>query len=173
MSEGNDMTRFDPIVLTPIGVVRGGRDTSDDDYWGGFESRIELDPRRFTEDSLAALDTFSHVLVVFHFHLVEAGSEETGGRQPRGRADWPLVGIFAQRAKRRPNRIGITTCRVVSVDGLVLTVEGLDAMEGTPVLDLKPHMAEFEPQGDVFQPPWSHEIMTDYFADSTDRTARS
>jgi tRNA (Thr-GGU) A37 N-methylase len=171
MSEAHDLTWSDPISLTPVGVVRGGRDTSDDDYWGGFVSRIELDPRRFTDDSLAALDTFSHVLVVFHFHLVDAADEETGGRRPRGRAGWPLVGIFAQRAKRRPNRIGTTTCRVVSVDGLVLTVEGLDAMEGTPVLDLKPHMAEFEPHGEVFQPSWSREIMADYFADSTDRHA--
>jgi tRNA-Thr(GGU) m(6)t(6)A37 methyltransferase TsaA len=170
MNEANDEQWSSPVVLTPIGVVRGGRDTSDDDYWGGFESRIELDPRRFTSDSLAALEAFSHVLVVFQFHLVEADSEETGARRPRGREDWPLVGIFAQRAKRRPNRIGITTCRVVSVSGLVLTVEGLDAMEGTPVLDLKPHMAEFEPQGDVLQPAWSHEIMTDYFADSTARS---
>jgi tRNA-Thr(GGU) m(6)t(6)A37 methyltransferase TsaA len=166
MDASNDATWTEPITLTPVGVVRDGRDTSDDDYWGGFESRIELDPHRFTDESLAGLDTYSHVLVVFHLHLVDPTGEETGGRHPRGRDDWPLVGIFAQRAKRRPNRIGITTCRVVSVEGLVLTVEGLDAMDGTPVLDLKPHMAEFDPRGEVFQPSWSHEVMTDYFSES-------
>ena len=151
------------ITFYPVGVVRDGRATSDDDHWGGFVSRIELDTTRFDDEALAALDSFSHVLVVYHFHAVEPGSEETGARRPRGRADWPLVGIFAQRAKRRPNRIGVTTCRVVEVRGTVLTVEGLDAMEGTPVLDLKPHMVEFEPRGEVHQPAWSHELMTEYF----------
>ena len=65
----------------------------------------------------------------------------------RGRTDWPLVGILAQRAKDRPNRIGVTTCALLAVDGLVLQVEGLDAVSGTPVLDVKPHMAGFGPGG--------------------------
>ncbi|QBF47469.1 SAM-dependent methyltransferase [Janibacter limosus] len=157
-----------PVTLSPIGVVRGGRPTGDDDYWGGFESTIELDSERFGADALAALDTYSHVLVLFHFHLLTPGSEETGGRHPRGRKDWPLVGIFAQRAKKRPNFVGATTCRVVSVDGTTLTVEGLDAMDGTPILDLKPHMQEFEPRGEVIQPEWSHNVMADYFAPHTE-----
>jgi len=121
MSDVNDATWTDPVTLTPIGVVRGGRDTSDDDYWGGFESRIELDPQRFTDEALAALDTYSHVVVVYHVHLVDPAREETGGRRPRGREDWPLVGVFAQRAKRRPNRIGVTTCRVAVTDGSILS----------------------------------------------------
>jgi len=169
MSTINEAWR-EPVELQPIGVVRGGRASSDDDYWGGFVSTLELDPDRFGPDALAALDTFSHVVVVFHFHLVERDREETGGRHPRGREDWPLVGIFAQRAKRRPNRLGVTTCRVVSVDGTRLTLEGLDAMEGPPVLDLKPHLVEFDPRGAVHQPEWSHELMSDYFADES--TAR-
>lgn len=160
-----------PVTSHPVGVVRGGRETGADDYWGGFESRIELDTEQFGPDALAALDSFSHVLVVFHFHAVAPGTEETGGRHPRGREDWPIVGIFAQRAKRRPNRLGVTTCRVVRVEGTTLVVEGLDAMEGTPVLDLKPHMVEFDPRGEVTQPAWSHEVMTEYFAphDQDDR----
>ncbi|KRE39202.1 tRNA-Thr(GGU) m(6)t(6)A37 methyltransferase TsaA [Janibacter sp. Soil728] len=157
-----------PIAVQPIGVVRGGRPTGDDDYWGGFQSTIELDTERFGAEALAALDTFSHVLVLYRFHLLQPGSEETGGRHPRGRADWPIVGIFAQRAKKRPNFIGATTCRVVGVEGTTLTVEGLDAMDGTPILDLKPHMEEFEPRGATFQPDWSREIMTDYFAEHTE-----
>lgn len=156
----------DPITLHPVGVVRGGRDNNEDDNWGGFISRIELDPERFCPQSLAALDSFSHVVVIFHFHRLEADLEETGARHPRGRKDWPLVGIFAQRAKRRPNRLGITTCRVIGVDGLTVTVEGLDAMENTPVIDLKPHMVEFEPRGVVSQPQWSHEVMADYFKET-------
>lgn len=151
------------IEMKPVGVVRDGRPSSDDDYWGGFVSRIELDTTRFGPDALAALPAFSHVVVVYHFHGIDESSAVTGARHPRGRDDWPLVGIFAQRAKRRPNRIGVTTCRVVEVQGTVLTVEGLDAMEGTPVLDLKPHMVEFDPRGEVRQPAWSHELMTEYF----------
>lgn len=155
----------EPVTLQPIGVVRGGRTTSDDDYWGGSISTIELDADRFGPDALAALDTFSHVIVIFHFHLLDEAAAERGGRHPRGRGDWPVAGIFAQRAKRRPNRIGVTTCRLVSVNGTHLTVEGLDAMAGTPVLDLKPYMVEFGPRGGVFQPAWSHELMVKYFAE--------
>jgi tRNA (adenine37-N6)-methyltransferase len=158
----------EPVTLQPIGVVRDGRTTSDDDYWGGFISTIELDTDRFGPDALAALGTFSHVIVVFHFHLLDEAAVETGGRHPRGREDWPVVGIFAQRAKRRPNRIGLTTCRLVSVNGTRFTVEGLDAMAGTPVLDLKPYMAEYEPRSEVSQPAWSHELMVKYFAEMPD-----
>jgi tRNA (adenine37-N6)-methyltransferase len=156
----------EPVTLQPIGVVRDGRTTSDDDYWGGFISTIELDTDRFGPDALAALDTFSHVIVIFRFHLVDEAAKERGGRHPRGREDWPVAGIFAQRAKRRPNRLGLTTCRLVSVNGTRLTVEGLDAMAGTPVLDLKPYLAEYEPRGKVSQPAWSHELMATYFAEA-------
>jgi tRNA (adenine37-N6)-methyltransferase len=86
-----------------------------------------------------------------------------GARYPRGRKDWPRVGIFAQRAKNRPNRIGVTVCRLVSVSDLSIFVEGLDAVEGTPVLDIKPYMREFGPRGEVRQPAWSTELMSGYW----------
>lgn len=151
------------MTVHPIGWVRGGRATHDDDYWGGSESRIELDETRFGAESLAGLTDFSHVVVVYVCHLVDEATVEIGARRPRGRADWPLVGIFAQRAKRRPNRLGVTTCRILRVDRTVVVVEGLDAMEGTPVLDLKPHLIEFGPRGPVCQPDWAGELMADYF----------
>jgi tRNA (Thr-GGU) A37 N-methylase len=88
---------------------------------------------------------------------------ETGARRPRGNPDWPLVGIFAQRGKNRPNRIGVTVCRIVSVSGREIEVEGLDAIDGTPVLDIKPVMREFLPRGDIRQPDWSRELMKDYW----------
>ena len=75
----------------------------------------------------------------------------------------PLVGIFAQRAKARPNRIGITTCELVSVEGLVVTVRGLDAIDGSPVLDIKPHVREFGPRTAVEQPEWIGELMQEYW----------
>ena len=87
----------------------------------------------------------------------------TGARHPRGNKDWPKVGIFAQRGKNRPNRIGVTVCDIVAVDGLTLEVRGLDAIDGTPVLDLKPVMAGFAPRGEHREPEWAREIMKDYW----------
>jgi len=82
---------------------------------------------------------------------------------PRGNPAWPAVGIFAQRAKDRPNRIGLATCELIDVDGTVLRVRGLDAIDGTPVIDIKPYMVEFAPRGPSRQPPWSHELMATYY----------
>jgi tRNA (Thr-GGU) A37 N-methylase len=87
----------------------------------------------------------------------------TGVRHPRGRADWPRVGILAQRGKNRPNRIGATICRIVGVEGRVLRVSGLDAIDGTPVIDIKPVMSGFLPRGEVREPDWALEIMKDYW----------
>ncbi len=75
-----------------------------------------------------------HIEVIYHFNRVPDAEIQTGARHPRGRTDWPKVGIFAQRGKGRPNRLGLTTCMLLSVEGLVLHVRGLDAIDGTPVL---------------------------------------
>jgi tRNA (Thr-GGU) A37 N-methylase len=96
-------------------------------------------------------------------HQVDPAKVETGARHPRERKDWPLVGIFAQRGKARPNRIGVSRCRLLGVDGLDVHVEGLDAIDGTPVLDVKPWMDEFAPRGRTRQPDWSRELMRDYY----------
>ena len=77
--------------------------------------------------------------------------------------NWPEVGIFAQRGKNRPNRIGVSRCRLLGVDGLDVRVAGLDAIAGTPVLDVKPYMAEFGPVGETAQPEWATELMRDYY----------
>jgi tRNA (Thr-GGU) A37 N-methylase len=151
------------ISLTPIGHVRGGRAEAIDDDWGASRASIILDPAAFAPDALAGLPDFSHAEVIFLFDRVPPEKIETGARHPRGRQDWPLVGIFAQRGKNRPNRLGLTTCRIVAVDGLSVEVEGLDAIDGTPVLDIKPVMAEFLPRGTVRQPDWSRELMAGYW----------
>ncbi|HWD26948.1 MAG TPA: SAM-dependent methyltransferase [Rhizomicrobium sp.] len=111
----------------------------------------------------ASLDAFSHIEVVFHFNRVPDDEINTGARHPRGRDDWPLVGIFAQRGKGRPNRIGVTVCRLLAADGLRLKVRGLDAIDGTPVLDIKPVMRGFLPRGDVREPDWAAELMAGYW----------
>ncbi len=123
---------------------------------------IELDSR-FTPDALTGLDSFSHLEVIFHFDLVSDSEIDTGARHPRGREDWPLVGIFAQRGKGRPNRIGVSVCRLLSVAGTTLKVRGLDAIDGTPVLDIKPVMRGFLPRGEITEPAWASELMKDYW----------
>jgi len=153
------MTRFEVVA---IGVVRGGRVEAIDDEWGSVESSIVVD-ERFPESALAGLDEFSHVEVVFVFDRVDEASIVTGARHPRGNVEWPEVGIFAQRAKARPNRIGLTTCEVVGVEGRTVRVRGLDAVDGTPVIDLKPYMREFGPRSAVHQPTWSSALMTNYW----------
>ncbi len=159
------MTDSKAMVIEPIGRVNSTRTEPLDDDWDAVHATVTLDPERFSPDVLAGLDEFSHVEVVYLFDRVDPGEIELGARHPRGNPTWPKVGIFAQRAKMRPNRIGVTVCRLLGVDGLVLNVEGLDAIDGSPVLDIKPYMAEFGPRGTVRQPEWSHELMAGYWRD--------
>lgn len=97
------------------------------------------------------------------FHEVDAAKVVTGARHPRNHPAWPRVGIFAQRANNRPNRIGSTICRVLGVDGGPLRVLELDAIDGTPVVDSKPVMKEFLPRTEVTQPSRVTELMADYW----------
>ena len=148
--------------MRPVGTVVGGRVEPVDDDWGTVEAVIRLDDR-FGPDAVAGLEAFSHLEVVFGFHLVDEDAVHTGARRPRGNPDWPEVGIFAQRGKDRPNRIGVSRCALLGVEGLDLRVRGLDAVDGTPVLDVKPWMEEFGPLGEVRQPSWSRELMAGYW----------
>ena len=151
------------FAVEAVGHVRGGRDQPIDDDWGDSRARIELDATRFGPEALAGLADFSHLEVVFVFDRVSDAEIEYGARRPRGRQDWPLVGIFAQRGKNRPNRLGLCTCRILGVDGLAIEVEGLDAIDGTPILDVKPVLSGFLPRGGVREPDWALEIMKDYW----------
>lgn len=153
---------LEPITIHRIGIVRSPRIDLIDDDWGTVESRIILD-ERFPADATAGLEEFSHLDVLYHFDQVDPEQIHTGARHPRGRADWPAVGIFAQRAKARPNRIGLTTAEIVAVRGRTIEVRGLDAIDGTPVLDLKPAMTEFLPRSELRQPTWSTELMRTYW----------
>lgn len=146
-----------------IGFVEAARPHAEDDFWGGEEACISL-AEEFTAESLQGLSDFSHVEVLFLFHEVEPSKIVKGARHPRNNNAWPAVGIFAQRGKNRPNRIGSTICRVIRVEGTKLFVAELDAINGTPVLDIKPVMAEFLPRQQVRQPSWSHELMREYWS---------
>jgi tRNA (adenine37-N6)-methyltransferase len=146
-----------------IGRVRGGRSAPDDDNWEGVSAEIELDSSQFNAEALLGLEQFSHAEIVFVFDQVGSDDISYDARHPRGRTDWPKVGIFAQRGRNRPNRIGVSVCRITQVSGLTLRVQGLDAIDGTPVLDIKPVMTGFRPRGDVKEPDWAREIMERYW----------
>jgi len=150
------------IHISSIAVVCNTRLTPTDDNWGGLVSEIRLDPT-LPEESLAGLDSFSHTEIIFQFHLVGEKDIVTGARRPRENLHWPEVGIFAQRGRQRPNRLGLTVVRILRREGRSLFVEGLDAVNGTPVLDIKPVMQEFLPRGRLRQPDWSYEVMKDYW----------
>jgi tRNA (adenine37-N6)-methyltransferase len=151
------------ITLTPIGMVRSSRKNPEDDNWDTERVHVELDSTQFSPEALMGLTDFSHVEILFYMDQVDPNKIEKNARHPRNNTDWPKVGIFAQRGKNRPNQIGTTVCKILSVDGLKLNLEGLDAIDGTPVLDIKPWVKEFAPRGLVFQPAWISELMQKYW----------
>jgi tRNA-Thr(GGU) m(6)t(6)A37 methyltransferase TsaA len=150
------------FTLTAVAEVAGGRAAPDDDRWDSETAEIVLDAR-FGPEAFAGLDSFSHAEVVFLFDRIDEAAVNTGARRPRGNPDWPEVGIFAQRGSGRPNRIGVTVCRILALEGRRLRVQGLDAIAGTPVLDVKPVLSGFLPRGAVREPDWARAIMQDYW----------
>ena len=114
---------------------------------------------------LDGLERFSHVLVLFYMHLDPDGEAPAVVRRPRGRSDMPPVGVFAQRGRMRPNPIGVTAVRIVRVEPGRLTVRGLDALDGTPVLDLKPYVPVFDRVEGARVPEWMDRLMPGYFED--------
>ena len=127
-----------------------------------METTILVEPR-FGDRCLTGLAGFSHVEVIFFFDRLPEREDYRQPLRPRGRADLPEVGVFADRGPRRPNRIGCTTCEIVSARGRELRVRGLDAVDGTPVLDIKPVIRQFLP-GRIRQPEWVGRLMADYFS---------
>src|SRR5438128_124721 len=157
------------FTVQRIGVVHSSRTEVADDFWGGLVSEIELNPEMPVE-SLDGLEEFSHIEVIFVFDRVSPDNVETGSRHPRNNPAWPKAGIFAHRAKRRPNRLGGTIVRLLGRDGPRLRVLELDAVDGTPVLDIKPVMTEFLPREPVRQPDYLRELMRDYWRNESERS---
>jgi tRNA-Thr(GGU) m(6)t(6)A37 methyltransferase TsaA len=150
------------ISMSPIATVKNARKEVEDDNWGNVISILELDSA-FSEEAFFQIESFSHAEVFYYFDRVEDSKIETGARHPRNNQDWPKVGIFAQRGKNRPNRLGATIVQVLKREGRQLFVQGLDAVDGTPILDIKPVMQEFLPREEVTQPQWATELMRNYW----------
>ncbi len=123
-----------PITFQPIGFVENDLPFgTPGDTLRAAESRIVLD-REFVP-GLAELEKEPRILVVFFFHRSEGWDPM---QHPRGDTTRQKRGVFALRSPRRPNGIGVTEVELLSIRENVLTVRGLDAVDGTPVLDLKP-----------------------------------
>jgi len=154
------------FTLRPIGTVIGGRDDLEDDFWGDSRATIVLNPDIVPAGATAGLDTFSHIEVVFLFHLIEDPTQVTQARHPRNNEAWPKIGGLAQRNKARVNRIGVSRCQIGTVTDTTIDVYGLDAINGTPVLDIKPWMNAYKPRGTVTEPFWVSELMANYYTDT-------
>lgn len=150
------------IHMSPIAKVKNSRREVEDDNWGEVISTIELETA-FSEEALFQIESFSHAEIFYYFDRVEDSKIETGARHPRNNQEWPKVGIFAQRGKNRPNRLGATIVKIIKREGRQLFVQGLDAVDGTPILDIKPVMTEFLPREEVSQPQWATELMRNYW----------
>ena len=152
---------METITLTPIGYVRNKVASPVDSGWGAVESRIVLDPQ--WTGALEGLEEFSHAQVLTYLHQVAAEDRIVPAqRRPRGRTDMPLLGVFAQRARVRPNPIGLTACSIVKVGPGELIVRGLDAIDGTPVLDIKPYVPLFDRIESPLVPTWANRLFEDY-----------
>jgi tRNA (adenine37-N6)-methyltransferase len=151
----------DPITVHPIGVVSGGRSQIFEDHWGAVISHLILDPAAVDSDATLGLGQFSHIEVVFHIH--KQTRIRRGAAHPRGNPAWPRVGVLAGHSPVRPNLLGVSRCALLDVAGLELTVRGLDAIAGTPILDIKPYTTEFQPHDPVREPAWMRKLMADYY----------
>ncbi len=149
------------IKIEPVAFVKNSRKEAIDDNWGPIDSEITLAEHIPTE-AFNGIEAFSHLEIVFHFDQAEESKIVYSGR-PRGNPDYPVMGIFGQRKKDRPNRIGLCTIEMVAHKSRTVTVKGLDAIDGTPVLDIKPVFREFQPKGTIMQPDWVAELLKHYW----------
>lgn len=149
------------LALRAIGRVHSPVTEPVDLDWGPVASRIVLEPEY--RAGLRGLDGFSHVLVIAFLHGAAFDPARHLLRRPRGRADMPELGIFAQRAKDRPNPLGVSVVPLLAVEPDGIRVRGLDAIDGTPVVDLKPHFPAFDSAVGATVPDWVARLMEGYF----------
>jgi tRNA-Thr(GGU) m(6)t(6)A37 methyltransferase TsaA len=149
------------LLIKPIGVVESPVKEPVDENWGTITSRIILKPEYAS--GLLGLGDFTHVIVVTCLHKASFDPARHLQRRPRGLAHMPKVGIFSQRAKDRPNPLGVTAVKLLAVGENHITVQGLDAIDGTPVMDIKPYYPHYDRIDSATVPPWVDELMKDYF----------
>ena len=149
------------ITLRPIGYVSSPVIRPTDRNWAQVISRIIV--KSEYAEGLQGLENFSHAIIVTYLHKWEYDPAKHLVRRPRGLQNMPRIGIFSQRAKNRPNPIGITTVTILKVGEDYLEVRGLDAIHDTPVVDIKPCYSQYDGVDSLSQPGWVDELMKDYF----------
>ena len=149
------------LRIKPIGYVQSPILEETDKEWGKVISEIIIE-EQYTK-GLIGLKEFSHIIVVFFMHKAIFNSNQHLVRRPQERPDMPLIGIFAQRAKHRPNPIGVSSVELLGANNNEIQVKGLDAIDGTPVLDIKPYFPVMDNKADVRTPNWINRLMINYF----------
>jgi tRNA-Thr(GGU) m(6)t(6)A37 methyltransferase TsaA len=150
------------LSVRAVAYIRNERSEALDDNWDDVASTVEL-AADVPSDALKGLSEFSHVEIVFFADWAEDVPPAPWHRHPRGNENWPDVGVFAQRNKDRPNRILLTTVELEEVGERFLRVRGLDGIDGTPVLDIKPVFRWSVPRGELRVATWSEELGESYF----------
>ncbi|AOP33658.1 tRNA-Thr(GGU) m(6)t(6)A37 methyltransferase TsaA [Leptospira tipperaryensis] len=150
------------IQLKPIAFTKNSRKNPIDDHWDTIESEVTLS-EEIPESALDGIESFSHLELIYLFHLQEESKIVLGAEHPRENPLWPKVGIFSQRKKARPNRLGATIVKLIGKKGRTLLIQGFDGIDGTPILDIKPVFQEFLPKEKIVQPSWVGELMKDYW----------
>lgn len=148
------------IIMRPVGYVSNQVAERKDQFWGKDVSTINL----FEEfrGGFTGLEGFSHAIILCYLDKACYKPEKHLLRRPRNRQDMPLLGIFSQRTKDHPNQIGITSVEILSVSETSITIKGLDAINGTPVLDIKPYYPVFD-RREAQTPDWVDVLMENYF----------
>ncbi|MDX1958239.1 MAG: SAM-dependent methyltransferase [Leptospiraceae bacterium] len=149
------------INLQPIAFVKNSRKDPIDDLWQSIIAEITLAEHVPTE-VFDGITQFSHLEIIYYFNKVKDSDIVFSGR-PRGNPNYPLVGIFGQRKKDRPNKIGLATVELIEHNQSSITVKYLDAIDNTPILDIKPVFKEFEPKTEILEPDWVKDLMKDYW----------
>ncbi len=146
------------MTLRAIGVVRNevkDRPAARGDWWSEIVSEIVIDAS--LTEALDGLEEFSHIIVLWWMHRLTE-KEMPLKIHPMRRQELPLVGLFVARTPNRPNRIGKTTVRLLQRQGNVLRVKGLDALDGTPVIDIKPYIPGYDSAEDARVPQWFKDL---------------
>ena len=149
------------IKLQPVATVKNSRTEPIDDNWETIIAEIEL-ADNIPSEAFDNISDFSHLEIIYFFDKVKKDDIVFSGR-PRGNPNYPLVGIFGQRKKDRPNTIGLVTVELLEHNGRTIKVKFLDAIDGTPVLDIKPVFKEFQPKTEIRQPIWVADLMKNYW----------
>jgi tRNA-Thr(GGU) m(6)t(6)A37 methyltransferase TsaA len=149
------------VILNPIARIRNSRKEPLDDNWETIIASIELEDHIPTE-AFDGISNFSHLEIIYYFDKVK-DEDIVFSERPRGNPNYPTVGILGQRKKDRPNKIGLTTVELLEHTGRTIKVKLLDAIDGTPVLDIKPVFREFQPKTEILQPFWVATLMKNYW----------